>query len=49
MPRYAVPFLRTVQLKRGEAVVFSWIAFKSRAHRDGVNARVMNMKSAPFE
>jgi uncharacterized protein YbaA (DUF1428 family) len=26
---------------RGETVVFSWIVFKSRAHRDRVNARVM--------
>jgi uncharacterized protein YbaA (DUF1428 family) len=34
-------FPRSVQLKRGETVVFSWIVFKSRAHRDRVNARVM--------
>lgn len=37
----AVPFARTVGLKRGETVVFSWIVFKSRAHRDRVNAAVM--------
>jgi uncharacterized protein YbaA (DUF1428 family) len=36
-----VRFPRTVRLKRGETVVFSWIGYKSRAHRDGVNARVM--------
>jgi len=36
-----VPFPRRIKLKRGETVVFSWIAFKSRAHRDRVNARVM--------
>ena len=36
-----VPFARTVGLKRGETVVFSWIVFKSRAHRDRVNAAVM--------
>ena len=35
-------FPRSVQLKRGETVVFSWIVFKSRAHRDRVNAKVMN-------
>ncbi|HEX6211821.1 MAG TPA: DUF1428 domain-containing protein [Methylomirabilota bacterium] len=37
-----VPFGRTVALERGETVVFSWIVFKSRAHRDRVNAKVMN-------
>jgi uncharacterized protein YbaA (DUF1428 family) len=36
-----VPFTRTVKVKPGETVVFSWILFKSRAHRDRVNARVM--------
>ena len=34
-------FPRSVSLKRGETVVFSWIVFKSRAHRDRVNAKVM--------
>jgi uncharacterized protein YbaA (DUF1428 family) len=28
-------------LKSGETVVFSWITYKSRAHRDRVNAKVM--------
>ena len=36
-----VPFPRTLKLKPGETVVFSWIVFKSRAHRDRVNAKVM--------
>lgn len=53
-----VPFPRQVKLKRGETVVFSWIVFKSRAHRDRVNAKVMkdprlanmmNAKSLPFD
>jgi len=35
-------FPQSVKLKRGETVVFSWIVFKSRAHRDRVNAKVMN-------
>jgi uncharacterized protein YbaA (DUF1428 family) len=35
------PFGRGVRLKRGETVVFAWIVFKSRAHRDQVNAKVM--------
>jgi uncharacterized protein YbaA (DUF1428 family) len=51
-------FPRSVQLKRGETVVFSWIVFKSRAHRDRVNAKVMkdprlagmmNPKAMPFD
>ena len=36
-----VPFPKMLKLKRGETVVFSWIVFKSRAHRDRVNAKVM--------
>jgi uncharacterized protein YbaA (DUF1428 family) len=39
--KMGVPFPRMVKLKPGETVVFSWIVFKSRAHRDGVNAKVM--------
>jgi len=35
-----VPFPRSARAKRGETVVFSWIVFKSRAHRDRVNAKV---------
>lgn len=53
-----MPFPRTVKLKRGETVVFSWIVFKSRAHRDRFNAKVMkdpritamcDPKSMPFD
>lgn len=36
-----VPFPRTIKLKPGETVVFSWIVFKSRADRDRVNKKVM--------
>jgi uncharacterized protein YbaA (DUF1428 family) len=39
--KMGMPFPRTVKLKAGETVVFSWIVFKSRAHRDRVNAKVM--------
>ena len=35
------PFTRTARAKPGEAVIFSWIVYKSRAHRDRVNAKVM--------
>jgi uncharacterized protein YbaA (DUF1428 family) len=34
-------FPRSVAAKRGETVVFAWIVFRSRAHRDRVNAKVM--------
>jgi uncharacterized protein YbaA (DUF1428 family) len=34
-------FPRSVKVKRGETVVFAWIVYKSRAHRDKVNAQVM--------
>jgi uncharacterized protein YbaA (DUF1428 family) len=35
-------FPMSVKAKRNETVVFSWIVFKSRAHRDRVNAKVMS-------
>ena len=56
--KMGVPFPRTIKVKPGETVVFSWIVYKSRAHRDRVNARVMkdprmlkmmNAKSHPFD
>ena len=37
-------FPRSVNLKPNETVVFSWITYKSRAHRDRVNAKVMKDK-----
>ena len=50
-------FPRSVKLKAGETVVFSWIVYKSRKHRDAVNAKVMadprlagmDPKSMPFD
>ena len=56
--KMGLPFPRRVKLKRGETVVFSWIRFKSRKHRDSVNAKVMkdprlakmmNPKTMPFD
>lgn len=41
-PGEVTSFPQSVKVKRGEAVVFSWILFKSRAHLDRVNAKVMN-------
>ena len=34
-------FPRSVKLKPGETVVFSWIVYKSRAQRDRIIAKVM--------
>ncbi len=39
--KWGIPFPRMMKLKPGETVVFSFIVFKSRAHRDRVNAKVM--------
>jgi uncharacterized protein YbaA (DUF1428 family) len=36
-----IAFPRMAKAKRGETVCFSWIVYKSRAHRDRVNAKVM--------
>lgn len=41
-PKHAtLKFPRMARCKRGETVVFAFIVYKSRAHRDRVNARVM--------
>jgi uncharacterized protein YbaA (DUF1428 family) len=39
--KWGVSFLRQCKAKPGETIVFSWIVFKSRAHRDRVNTLVM--------
>lgn len=39
--KWGLGFRRLAKLKPSETVVFSWIVYKSRAHRDRVNARVM--------
>lgn len=39
--KMGLPFADTVKAKRNETVVFAWIVYKSRAHRDAVNAKVM--------
>ena len=53
-----VPFPRQIRSKPGETVVFSYIVYRSRAHRDHVNAKVMkdpriaemcDPKSMPFD
>lgn len=39
--KFGTPFRRAIELKPGETIIFAWIVFKSRAHRDSVNAKVM--------
>jgi uncharacterized protein YbaA (DUF1428 family) len=39
--KWGVPFPRLIRARRGETAVFSWIVFKSRAHRNRVNAKVV--------
>ena len=34
-------FVKTARTKAGETVVFSWIAYRSKAHRNAVNKKVM--------
>jgi uncharacterized protein YbaA (DUF1428 family) len=57
-PGKLTSFPQAVKLKPGEAVWFSWIVYKSRRHRDRVNAAVMkdkrlapmmDPKSMPFD
>ena len=39
--KMGTPFQRAIKTKPNETVVFAWVVFKSRAHRDKVNAKVM--------
>ncbi len=56
--KFVMPFPKGIRAKPGEVVVFSWIMYKSRVHRDRVNAKVMkdprmsgmcNDKNMPFD
>jgi uncharacterized protein YbaA (DUF1428 family) len=52
--KMGVSFKKAAKIKPGETVVFAWIVYKSRAHRDKVNAKVMkdprmDSKSMPFD
>ena len=38
---FGLPFPTGIRTKPGETVVFSYIVYKSRAHRDKVNAKIM--------
>lgn len=42
--KMGLPFTKLAKTKPGETVVFSYIVYRSRAHRDKVNAKVMKDK-----
>jgi uncharacterized protein YbaA (DUF1428 family) len=42
--KWGLPFPKRVKLKKGEVVVFSWIVYKSRAHRDRILPKIMQDK-----
>ncbi|MBX3018547.1 MAG: DUF1428 domain-containing protein [Bdellovibrionaceae bacterium] len=37
---FGLPFPKLTKLKAGETLLFAWITYKSKAHRDRVNAKV---------
>ena len=39
--KMGMPFPKLAKIKPSETVVFAWIVYKSKAHRDKVNAKVM--------
>ena len=48
--KFGLPFTKQFKTRPGETIVFAFIVFKSRKHRDQVNARVMKdkrMQSVP--
>ncbi len=47
--KFGQPFPKLAKAKAGELVVFSYIVYKSRAHRDRVNAKVMADKRLKME
>ena len=44
--KWGTTFTRMMKLKPGETAVFAYIVFKSRAHRDRVNAKVIKEMKA---
>jgi uncharacterized protein YbaA (DUF1428 family) len=56
--KWGVPFTKQLKVKPSETVIFAYIVYKSRAHRDKVNAKVMkdprlagmcDSKNMPFD
>jgi len=59
--KFTLPFPKLVKPKKGETIFYSYIEYKSKAHRDEVNKKVMkemeayqkehpdHMKNMPFD
>lgn len=56
--KWTATFPKRFRAKPGETIVFAWVVYKSRAHRDRVNAKVlkdprltqmMDPKAMPFD
>lgn len=56
--KFGIPFTKLTKTKPSETVIFAWIVYKSRKHRDAVNKKVMadprleammDGKSMPFD
>jgi uncharacterized protein YbaA (DUF1428 family) len=56
--KIGLPFPRGIRTKPGETVVFAYIVYKSRAHRDSVNRKILkdprtaalcDAKNMPFD
>jgi uncharacterized protein YbaA (DUF1428 family) len=54
--KWGTSFKQAMKLKPGDTVIFAYVVFKSRAHRDRVNAKVMKefsdmggSKDMPFD
>jgi len=54
---WGIPFPKLMKLKSTETVIFAWVVYKSRAHRDRVIKKIMkdprlasmNTKKMPFD
>lgn len=53
---FGIPFTKLVDAKATDTIVFAWITYKSRKHRDAVNKKVMkdprmdmNPEDMPFD
>lgn len=39
--KFGLPFPRGIKSKAGETIVFAYVVYKNRAHRDRVNVKIM--------
>lgn len=56
--KFGLPFPKLTKIKKNETVIFAWIVYKSKSHRNSVNKRamkdprldkMMDPKSPPFD